>query len=663
MYFKNREETNIDDEFNNNNILSLIKEVNYKHKLIIIIGVVLIIFGIIILLFLTNKVENYLILHGENNITLYIDSDYIEPGYRAYNSKNEELSTEVSIESNLNTKKTGIYTITYKFGNIIKNRTITIVEKPKVYTFIRLNALNDNINIFIKKGEEYQEPGYQVFSSTGDNLNDEVKITGNVDTSKKGTYSLVYSFIDQNGITIVATRIITVIDTEINLTLSTTEWVNENLKINIEIQDEYFDYLILPNGEIVNETTYDFDIYENGTYTFKTYNKKGIEKIETIEVTNIDKEIPTGSCIVDQNEKGSYITVKANDNAGIKKYEYDGKYYTNNTINLTSYIENANIVIYDKANNTKKVTCTVAPKVFIKEIKKDGVIITVNAQKINNEIAGYYFSYTNERPNKNSGGYIKTNNEQVDVVRLPGTTYVWVEDTVGKISSAKTITIGTDEILITTGSEYKILKGTSLSTYLSNNGWSLEGLNSLIARSVRAAGLYSKEAAATSTLSLLHVLAQKYKIKLPYESAGIYTKIGAKSDWGSSVFNYITDTYVYSGLDCSSFINWAYANAGYGINERAYFWGNMPRVDFSKDNGEIGDILVYGYGEQKGRHVKLIIAKTATSFIITEASDGMSISIHTYSKPNGYKIEKASNLTDLTKNKDFYKLTDYPTGF
>ena len=68
---------------------------------------------------------------------------------------------------------------------------------------------------------------------------------------------------------------------------------------------------------------------------------------------------------------------------------------------------------------------------LITSITKDGAIITINVQKNESEIKGYYFSYNNKIPNKEKGGYLETNKTSIDVVRLIGTTYVWVEDTNG----------------------------------------------------------------------------------------------------------------------------------------------------------------------------------------------------------------------------------------
>ena len=302
---------------------------------------------------------------------------------------------------------------------------------------------------------------------------------------------------------------------------------------------------------------------------------------------------------------------------------------------------------------------------LITSITKNGAIVTINVQKNESDIKGYYFSYNNKIPNKETCGYLETNKTSIDVVRLIGTTYVWVEDTNGKISEYKTINISSSDIPLTANNNYTILKGTALSTYLQNQGWSLEELNNLMARSVRAAGLYTKEAVATSALSLTHVLAQKYKIKIPYQSAGIHKVPGAKDKWGASNSRAEKENEKYYGMDCSAFANWVYANAGFGINSRVYYWGSsVPRIEYSQSNGDIGDVLVYGVGSQSGRHVRLIIGKTETEFLIAEASgSGVAITTQKYSKPGGYQIQKADFLIDTTKNKDYYLNTNYPSGF
>ena len=369
MYFKDRNDTNIDSEFknnSNNNLLHLFSLLN-KYKMIII-GVVLVILLIILMcfLFMNRKVTNYLILNGEENITLYQGTNYIEPGYNAYNSKDEDLNSKVIIRSTLDINNIGEYEITYTVGDITKTRIITVIEKPKEYTYIYLKTVNNDINVYLKVNEEYIEPGYQVFSSTGINLTDQVKVTGDVDISKKGTYKLVYSVIDSNNVTITATRTVIVMDSEISLSLSNDEYTNKDINIEVKIMDNYFDYMILPDNTKITDSTYSYKVKENGTYKFIVYNKRGNKKESSIKVTNIDRTPPTGSCSGNYKDGKSTIIINSNDNIGISTYEINGSKYTNNIITINNELKTVDISIYDKAGNTKNISCNLTDKNEIK---------------------------------------------------------------------------------------------------------------------------------------------------------------------------------------------------------------------------------------------------------------------------------------------------------
>ena len=371
MYFKDKNDTNIDDEFNNeNNILSSLISKLLKYKFIIIISIIGVFLLIIMFLcFINNKITNYLLLTGDEIITIYQGSDYIEFGYSAYNSKKEDLTNKVIIKSNLNINKIGEYQICYTIGDITKTRIIKVVEKPKEYTFLRLEPVNNSIDIFLQLGEKYIEPGYEVFNSAGRDLKSSVKITGLVDTNKKGEYELVYTLVDSNNVTISKIRKVTVLDAEINLSLHTKEYTNKSVNINIKVVDDYFDYILLPNNEKIKISTYSYEVKENGNYTFKIYNVKGMFKQKTIEVNNIDRTSPVGSCSGSYEDEVSTINIKSSDNIGISKYVINGIDYTSNKIIINKKLNNVNIIIYDKAGNTNNISCRIVDNSFLVPIK------------------------------------------------------------------------------------------------------------------------------------------------------------------------------------------------------------------------------------------------------------------------------------------------------
>ena len=318
----------------------------------------------------------------------------------------------------------------------------------------------------------------------------------------------------------------------------------------------------------------------------------------------------------------------------------------------------------DNAQKGKDVGDANAP--IITSITNDGVIVKINVNKKSSNISGYYFSYTNKRPDKNKGGYLATGNQNIEVVRLPGTTYVWVEDTSGKISSAKTITLG-NNILPQTLNSYTVLKGKSLREYISEKGGSIDELNKLVARSVRAAGLYTKEGAATAAVSLQMVLIQKYKIKIPYWMGGKTQAYGASGIWGTFRDNPTYPGYKYYGMDCDGFVNWSYFNAGVvykSMTANHYFlWPDSNNVSFSKENGDVGDIIKRPQTNGQIGHVAIIIGKTNDSFIVAEAygdANGNVINFYPYDVKRNYVIIKGERLFEKY---NVISSSEYPSGF
>ena len=558
------------------------------------------------------------------------------------------------MNNNVNVHKAGNYEIVYSFGDVSVKRVVKIIEKP--------SGSSQNNNISNVKGEtkitlkgsetvyidlygNYKEEGFTAIDSVDGNIKKNVKVTHNVDNKVPGVYEVVYTVKNSDGVTTTAKRNIIVMDLKINLSLINTNYTNSSVGIKVDIDDEYFDYVVLPNGTKSYEKSSVYEVSSNGTYKFTLVNKHGATRIGEIKIENIDKIAPTVSCNAEFKNGKTIISINAKDNIGIASYVVNGKNYSSNIISLDTLVVNNTVYVYDYAGNMSSANCVVNSKVYIESVKKDGVIITVKAGNINANIAGYYFNYSNSVPDKSTGKFISTSNNMIDVVRLPGNTYIWVEDTNGNISEVSVINVGNESLLITSGNNYKKLENMSLEEYLSRSGWSKSEYDKLIARSVRAAGVYSKEAAATAGVAMQTVLAQKYKIKLPYWWGGKSWEYGADKSWGIYKTKY-SDTYdvwyYYYGLDCSGFATWAYVNAGYDINRGQYPWfWSFDKYALKKDNGDVGDFIV------SDGHVKLIVGKTDTGFICAEAAGkgpGMCLSNHSYSKSSGYWIAKGESI-------------------
>lgn len=660
MYFNEKRDVNLDHALNKHKKRKKTRKNRIDFRLLSKIAIIpcfLLIVGVIVYIIISNNKKGYFLeLVGNEEIIVYQNSPFVDPGYRAYDLKNNNYNDSVKVSGFVDTSVAGEYQLDYSFKGATISRKINVIGDTNHLTYIVLNG--DKI-MYLKQYSVYDEPGYTVFDSVDSSLKDLVRISGDVNTSVPGMYKLIYSVINSENLMITEERTVVVVGDEFGINYYPTGKTNRAVIINIGNVDDYYKYTVLPNGSISYDRNISYSVSENGKYKFVVYDEDGefIEKEITID--NIDRTKPIANCVVNQNDFGSYITVNAIDDSGIKSYVYNNKVTAaGNTIQLNNIVDNAMVMVYDLAGNFLDTKCEVSSMPNITNISQNGVLVNVSAS---DNIVGYYFSYDDSMPSVEKG-YVATSNNNIEVVRLPGTTYVWARDIDGQLSAPKSVMISNDALLITSGSKYKILENVRLDTYLKNKGWSIQELNNLIIRSSRAAGLKTKEAAATSSVALLTVLAQKYKIKLPYWNGGKSWDIGADGSWGMYKYKKVKKVdYYYYGLDCSGFTTWAYANAGANVKKEdypAYFWGWQSKgLAFKQSNGDIGDFIV------SSGHVKIIVGKTDNAFIAAEANssyEGMIVSLHKYNSPSGYKIQKG----ELLMNKyGFIDESRFPSGY
>ena len=353
MYFNtNVDSTNIDKEFAKG------KKNSFKWIIFIGLGCILIL-GLIFIFIGRKKVSYYIDLSGNREITIYEGDIYIEPGYTARDSKGNDLTDKVVVNNMIDTLQEGEYQVSYTLGNTTEIRRVTVIEKPTGATIMYLKG---STTIYLKVGDTYKEPGYKVIDSVDGNLGNKVTVTGRVDTSKVGTYKLIYSVTNNSGVTTSKQRVIVVMDSNISLTLNNEDYTNKNVNINIYVMDNYFDYLILPNGNKVTSKSYTYEASDNGEYKFIIYNKLGEKTEKTIRVKNIDKVSPTGSCSGTYGNGKSNITIKSSDNIGIQKYVIDGVSYVSNNITLDREVSSVSVRIYDKALNFKDISCSLSKR-------------------------------------------------------------------------------------------------------------------------------------------------------------------------------------------------------------------------------------------------------------------------------------------------------------
>ena len=358
MYFKDKINTNIDKEFGKKKKFSIKKidfnNIDYK-KIIIFSGIILlVIIGIILIT--KNKHNNYFIdLDGEDLIMIYKDSEYVDPGYSARNNKGVDFTDKVVVSDDVNTSVVGDYKVIYTLGDTRVVRYVSVIEKPIGATSIYLSG---EVTMYLRVGEEYKEPGYTVIDSIDSNLTDKVIVKNEVDTSKEGIYRITYMVTNSTGVSTQVSRTVIVMGSNISISLDNEKITNGSVGINVYVVDNYFDYMVAPNGEKVSEKKYTYQVNKNGEYKFSIYDKLGKSQEKSILVSNIDKEAPNGSCTGLYGNGKTSINIKAVDNTGISKYVVNGRDYSSNNITLDKDYSSVSVVIYDKAGNSKNINCS-----------------------------------------------------------------------------------------------------------------------------------------------------------------------------------------------------------------------------------------------------------------------------------------------------------------
>ena len=364
MYFKGKVDTNIDNEFGKKKKLN-IRNMKIKDYLVLGGATLFIIIGIILITW-SGRESYFIDLDGEDLIMIYKDSEYVDPGYSARNNKGVDFTDKVVVSDDVNTSVVGDYKVIYTLGDTKVVRYVSVIEKPIGATSIYLSG---EVTMYLRVGDTYLEPGYTVIDSIDSNLTDKVIVKNDVDTNKEGIYRITYMVTNSTGVSTQVSRTVIVMGSNISISLDNEKITNGSVGINVYVIDNYFDYMVMPNGEKVREKKYTYQVNENGEYKFSIYDKLGKSQEKSILVSNIDKEAPNGSCTGLYGNGKTSINIKALDNTGISKYVVNGRDYSSNNITLDKDYSSVSVVIYDKAGNSNNINCSMKEDIIKYEPK------------------------------------------------------------------------------------------------------------------------------------------------------------------------------------------------------------------------------------------------------------------------------------------------------
>ena len=339
-------------------------------------------------------------LFGDEEVVIYEGNEYKELGYIAISEDGDNVSNKVKVKSNLNVNKVGTYKIKYSVRSLFKvyrkTRTIKVLkDNLKEVNF----TLNGSSMVNIKLGSNYSDPKFSCYlKSNMQNLDRYVKITSNLNNKKEGVYEIKYT-LTYNGKTKELSRKVYVYKETISYTLSTTALTNKPVTIKFRSNIHNFAYVILPNDNVIYKNEFSYNFYENNKYTFFVFDSLNNYETYTVNIDNIDKTPPSGTCKIVMKNGTTDYTVTSRDE-DISKYVYNNeeKYTsTQNTYKVSTYLRNDMVLLVDKAGNKTKIKCDVTKSYekVIKPSSKDNVVYSSTSDSLVVNIIkkdGYYLS-------------------------------------------------------------------------------------------------------------------------------------------------------------------------------------------------------------------------------------------------------------------------------
>lgn len=140
-----------------------------------------------------------LTLVGESIIILSAGDIWTEPGCTAVDVVDGDLTDQIVITGEVDTNVPGSYLLTYEVADTYHNsakieRTVQIVDT----TAPELTLMGES-KITITEGNKWKDPGCVAKDNVDGDITQKVVVSGKVNDSKPGTYTLIYEVFDNNN--------------------------------------------------------------------------------------------------------------------------------------------------------------------------------------------------------------------------------------------------------------------------------------------------------------------------------------------------------------------------------------------------------------------------------------------------------------------------------
>ncbi len=243
-------------------------------------------------------------LSGANPMNIEAGSTFTDPGATATDGVDGDLTGSIQVSGSVNAAAPGTYTLTYSVSDAAGNsasatRTVVVADHTApVVTLVGANPLE------IQAGHSYSDPGATAWDNVDGDLTSSIEVSGSVNASTPGTYSVTYSVSDAAGNNASKVRSVVVSAAPVNNapTLNAPAAVsaceNEDICVMMSVSDADGDSVEvmadisgLPEGAVTTLTD-----EGDGTCHFDWTPAEGMAGTFTVTFTACDDREPPATC-------------------------------------------------------------------------------------------------------------------------------------------------------------------------------------------------------------------------------------------------------------------------------------------------------------------------------------------------------------------------------
>jgi len=152
-------------------------------------------------------------LTGANPLQHEVGTIYTDPGATALDAGDGDVSGDIIVDGSVDSSRVGSYTLTYSVTDAAGNeatmtRNVDVIDTvAPVITLTGANSLQHEV------GTTFTEPGATALDAGDGDVTSDITVSGSVDSSRVGNYTLTYSVTDAAGNVATETRTVNVVDT------------------------------------------------------------------------------------------------------------------------------------------------------------------------------------------------------------------------------------------------------------------------------------------------------------------------------------------------------------------------------------------------------------------------------------------------------------------